>query len=77
MSSFYCKNDGMYYLDRNGNERFFCEAMYVSKGMIDLITDEMMIDVELYNGITYKRIQIPRNGCDRDIIKILKSMVCH
>lgn len=40
MSSFYCKNDGMYYLDRNGNERFFCEAMYVSKGMIDLITDE-------------------------------------
>lgn len=73
MSSFYCKNDGMYYLDRNGNERFFCEAMYVSKGMIDLITDEMMIDVELYNGITYKRIQVPRNGCDRDIIKILKK----
>lgn len=73
MSSFYCKNDGMYYLDRNGNECFFCEAMYVSKGMIDLITDEMMIEVELYNGITYKRIQIPRNGCDRDIIKILKK----
>lgn len=55
MSSFYCKNDGMYYLDRNGNERFFCEAMYVSKGMIDLITDEMMIDVELYKGSLTKR----------------------
>ena len=73
MSSFYCKNDGMYYLDRNGNERFFCEAMYVSKGMIDLITDEMMIDVELYDGITYKKIQIPRESLDRDIIKILKK----
>lgn len=73
MSSFYRKNDGMYYLDRDGNECFFCEAMYVSQVMIDLITDEMIIDVELYNGITYKKIQIPREGLDRDIIKTLKK----
>ena len=61
MRNFYRKNHGIYYTskDKHGNEQehYFCEDMFISQCMIDIITNEMSVIVDLYNGIGYNQIE--------------------
>ncbi len=77
MRNFYRKNHGIYYTskDKHGNEQehYFCEDMFISQCMIDIITNEMSVIVDLYNGIGYNQIEFSRGEIDRDIVKKLKK----
>ena len=77
MRNFYRKNHGICYTskDKHGNEQehYFCEDMFISQCMIDIITNEMSVIVDLYNGIGYNQIEFSRGEIDRDIVKKLKK----
>ncbi len=53
----------------------FCEDMFISQCMIDIITNEMSVIVDLYNGIGYNQIEFSREKLIEILSKVEKIWI--